>query len=405
MVSPETAREALTAFVRGARRELAIYDAKVHDPAFQKLLNERAAKGVRIRILGGMKKADPAIEVRPLRPMRLHVRAIIRDGTRAFVGSQSLRKEELDSRREVGLLVTNPAVTRKLMQTFEADWEDSAPKRSEGVEGSEDSRRTNRRRRPLPESARHRSVRRPHRRAANGNGDDARADPPALVIQMPVDVRHVTFTLGAIVAAIWLLKNTQEVLIPFVVSGLLFYALDPFVDRLQRWRIPRMIGATVVLVSVVAGSAAIVYSLSDQMIAVVEQVPRSARLLRDQLRRPRSGERGAIEKVQQAADAIDRTAAESAAPTPAPRGVQRVQIEQPPFRATDYLWSAGPDRAGGHRLRRDDLLPHAVPAHRRRSLQAEARAPRRRVRPQEDHRADPRRDRPARSNASCWSRS
>ena len=58
--------------------------------------------------------------------MRLHVRAIIRDGTRAFVGSQSLRKEELDSRREVGLLVNNPAVTRKLMQVFEADWQDWA---------------------------------------------------------------------------------------------------------------------------------------------------------------------------------------------------------------------------------------------------------------------------------------
>lgn len=176
---------------------------------------------------------------------------------------------------------------------------------------------------------------------ATGNGDEDRPDPAALVIQTPVDVRHVMFTLGAIVAAIWLLKNTQEVLIPFVVSGLLFYALDPFVDRLQRWRIPRMIGATVVLVSVVAGSAAIVYALSDQMIDVVEQVPRSARLLRDQLRKPRNGEQGAIEKVQQAADAIDRTAAESTAPTPAPRGVQRVQIEQAPFRATDYLWSAG----------------------------------------------------------------
>ena len=168
---------------------------------------------------------------------------------------------------------------------------------------------------------------------------DEGRDPPPLVIQMPVDVRHVTFTLGAVVAAIWLLKNTQEVLIPFVVSGLLFYALDPFVDRLERWRIPRLIGATLVLTAVVGAGAATVYYLSDQMIAVVEQVPRSARLLRDELRRPR-GE-GAIEKVQKAADAIDRTTAETATPTPVPRGVTRVQIEEPPFRASDYLWSAG----------------------------------------------------------------
>ena len=56
-------------------------------------------------------------------PRRLHARAIIRDGTRAFVGSQSLRTDELDNRREVGLLISNPTVTRRLMQVFEQDWE------------------------------------------------------------------------------------------------------------------------------------------------------------------------------------------------------------------------------------------------------------------------------------------
>ena len=60
--------------------------------------------------------------------IRLHVRAIIRDGTRAFVGSQSLRTEELSSRREVGLLITNPTVARKIQQVFDADWEEWALK-------------------------------------------------------------------------------------------------------------------------------------------------------------------------------------------------------------------------------------------------------------------------------------
>jgi phosphatidylserine/phosphatidylglycerophosphate/cardiolipin synthase-like enzyme len=49
----------------------------------------------------------------------------IRDGTRAFVGSQSLRKEELDSRREVGLLISNPNVAGQLMKVFETDWLES----------------------------------------------------------------------------------------------------------------------------------------------------------------------------------------------------------------------------------------------------------------------------------------
>ena len=50
------------------------------------------------------------------------VRAIIRDGSDAFLGSQSLRSLELDGRREVGLIVTDPAVVKPMRDTFEADW-------------------------------------------------------------------------------------------------------------------------------------------------------------------------------------------------------------------------------------------------------------------------------------------
>jgi phosphatidylserine/phosphatidylglycerophosphate/cardiolipin synthase-like enzyme len=73
--------------------------------------------------------------------MRLHVRAIIRDGTRAFVGSQSLKKEELDSRREVGVVITNPAAAKKLMQVFEHDWAESASKDQKKEEKKEEKKK------------------------------------------------------------------------------------------------------------------------------------------------------------------------------------------------------------------------------------------------------------------------
>ncbi len=129
VVSPETARDRLAKFIRGAVRSLAIYDIKVQDPDMIKLLKERAAKGVEVRLIGGLKGSDGDLEVRPLRGHRLHVRAIIRDGTRAFVGSQSLRTVELERRREVGLLISNAGVTRKLMQVFESDWVEAADRK------------------------------------------------------------------------------------------------------------------------------------------------------------------------------------------------------------------------------------------------------------------------------------
>ncbi len=124
VVSPESSRDMLAAFIKGAKKELAIYDAKVYDQAMVKLLRERAAKGVQVRVLGAIKGKDAGIEARKLTNMRLHVRAIVRDGTRAFVGSQSLRKDELENRREVGLIVTNPAVARGILKVFESDWDE-----------------------------------------------------------------------------------------------------------------------------------------------------------------------------------------------------------------------------------------------------------------------------------------
>lgn len=125
VVSPENARAMLTTFIAGAKKELAIYDGKVQDPLMIKLLKERAAKGVKIRIVGSMKGKDPGIAERKLATMRLHVRAIVRDGKNAFVGSQSLRKDELENRREVGLIINNPTVARKILSVFEIDWQDS----------------------------------------------------------------------------------------------------------------------------------------------------------------------------------------------------------------------------------------------------------------------------------------
>jgi phosphatidylserine/phosphatidylglycerophosphate/cardiolipin synthase-like enzyme len=128
VISPDGARIVLERFIREARRDLAIYDARIQDSVIMSLLEERARKGVQVRVLGGIRGASGEIEVRQLKGLRLHVRAIVRDGTRAFVGSQSLRKQDLDKRREVGLIVGNPGVTRALKQVFETDWESARAK-------------------------------------------------------------------------------------------------------------------------------------------------------------------------------------------------------------------------------------------------------------------------------------
>jgi cardiolipin synthase len=125
VVSPETSRARLTAFIKGAKKQLLIYDEKVSDNLIQRLLADRVKAGVEIRIIGKLEKSIQGIEVRKLTDMRLHVRAMVRDGAAAFVGSQSLRKLELDGRREVGIIVADARMAKKIQTVFESDWAES----------------------------------------------------------------------------------------------------------------------------------------------------------------------------------------------------------------------------------------------------------------------------------------
>jgi phosphatidylserine/phosphatidylglycerophosphate/cardiolipin synthase-like enzyme len=122
VVSPSNAREQLREFLKGAGRELLIYDPEISDKTMLQILKKRADDGVKIRVIGEIKSGSGGMEVRASHPLRLHARTIIRDREIAFLGSQSLRRLELDSRREVGIIFPNRAAVERLVQVFEEDW-------------------------------------------------------------------------------------------------------------------------------------------------------------------------------------------------------------------------------------------------------------------------------------------
>lgn len=168
-------------------------------------------------------------------------------------------------------------------------------------------------------------------------GEGASGEPDPLVIRMPVDIRSVALSVIAAVGLVLFLQYAQAVLIPVVLATLTFYALDPVVDRLQAWRVPRAIGAALVLLLLITGTGYGLWSLRDDALAVVEELPRAAARVRQTLVDERRRERGAIDKLQEAAKEIDKTAVAAAGPVERdPGGLQRVQVVQP-FRATDYL--------------------------------------------------------------------
>lgn len=148
---------------------------------------------------------------------------------------------------------------------------------------------------------------------------------------------NTALTIIAIIAVLALLRVAQQVFIPLVLAGVLFYALDPIVDAFHRARVPRAVGAAVVMITLLFAGWWTAYNVRDEALAVVENFPKAARNLRAALRPDRGKPEGAINKIQRAATELDKTTAEALPPPAVPEGVVRVQVEDPPLRASQFV--------------------------------------------------------------------
>jgi predicted PurR-regulated permease PerM len=166
------------------------------------------------------------------------------------------------------------------------------------------------------------------------------AEPPRVLLHMPVDVRSTSLGVLAVIASIYMLRWADGVFIPVLLGLMMSYALSPIVNSLQRWHLPRAVGAAVLLVAMVGGAGSLLYSLGDDATALIESLPEAAQKLRVSLHGPHSPSTGPIENVQKAAAELERAADEGAAPaSPDRRGVTRVEIERPRFNIKDYMWT------------------------------------------------------------------
>jgi predicted PurR-regulated permease PerM len=168
-------------------------------------------------------------------------------------------------------------------------------------------------------------------------------EPERLLLHMPVDVRSAALAVLAVLAGLYTLAWAKAVFIPLLLGLMASYALTPVVDRLERWRMPRVFASAVLLVAIVAALSWTAWSLAADASAVLESLPEAAQKLRQIVQRAPGGKpkpAAAIEKVQQAAAELEKAAEASAASAvAATRGVTRVVVEKPRFNVQDYFWT------------------------------------------------------------------
>lgn len=108
IVGPERSREEIRALIAGAKRSIRILDHKLSDPDLVGLLRERRDEGIAVSVLG-----RHPMGVEP------HGKMMIVDESRATLGSTALSTLSLDFRREVSVVVHEPALVKQLNMSYQ----------------------------------------------------------------------------------------------------------------------------------------------------------------------------------------------------------------------------------------------------------------------------------------------
>jgi predicted PurR-regulated permease PerM len=124
--------------------------------------------------------------------------------------------------------------------------------------------------------------------------------------------------LLALTAALYL---ARDFFVPLLIGILGSYALHPLVDRLQAWRVPRSVGAALVVAILIGSFSWIAVSMSADGEALIEKLPEAARKLRQDLSSARLGAPTALQNMNEAARQLQGAATDAGTGRASPKAL------------------------------------------------------------------------------------
>jgi phosphatidylserine/phosphatidylglycerophosphate/cardiolipin synthase-like enzyme len=129
-------------FIDGARKSLSVQHPKFVDATVVARLVEAQARGVHVKVLCGGKHgisdtdipdtfsslrilAQFGVKVHRQKRPKLHAKLLVADGARALVGSMNIDRSAFDLRRELGIVVDDGPIVKRLIEVFERDWDEA----------------------------------------------------------------------------------------------------------------------------------------------------------------------------------------------------------------------------------------------------------------------------------------
>lgn len=155
----------------------------------------------------------------------------------------------------------------------------------------------------------------------------------------PVQVRNVALLIISTLAVIFAMDWAQSFIVTVLLGGLLAYALNPLVIRLESIKVHRVIGSSLIIIALMAGIIFSGYALRGQVQSIISILPEAAIKLTSGIAVKRGDPLTNMQKVQIAANQVE-TATSSVENNikNKKKQVMRVVLEEPKFKIGDFLW-------------------------------------------------------------------
>ncbi|MBC7785910.1 MAG: AI-2E family transporter [Methylophilaceae bacterium] len=154
-----------------------------------------------------------------------------------------------------------------------------------------------------------------------------------------LQVKNVAVQVIMTIAVVFALNWAQAFIVTLLLGILLSYALNPMVNWLERIKVKRPLGSTIVILGLITGMVFTGLGLSNQVESIINKLPDAAAKISSSLVNKRGDPLTNIQKVQIAATQVETaTSSEDSNSGKNKKTTMHVVIDTPKFKIGNYLW-------------------------------------------------------------------
>ncbi len=156
------------------------------------------------------------------------------------------------------------------------------------------------------------------------------------LISTHVEARGLALAILSTVALVYALQWAQKFFIPLLFGIFISYTLNPIVVWMERLKIPRVLGTSLLLLSLLGGVVGVCNALQGEFQSILDGLPESTHKISRVLGPIQNGQPSAIEKMQQAASEIEKATSQR---TDDKKNSKKVMVDQPRFKVSEWVWA------------------------------------------------------------------